>query len=113
MKGIQLRSLGISICVAFCFAPIFGSSAAHAACLENQADRTVYVTLQSSRGQQTGSLMVGNRLCVPTGKGKKAVAKIVPYGGARFGCKAEIVGDETAVLTRFGTMNDCDFVPGQ
>lgn len=84
-----------------------------AACLQNQSDRTVYVTLSSSFGQKSGNLTVGERMCVKTDKGRKAVAKIVPYGGARFGCKSDIGDSKTSVLVRFGTMNNCSFEQGE
>lgn len=88
---------------------------ASAACLKNQSGRTVYVDLKAgdSGAKAAGNLLIGERFCVKTGKGRKALAKIFPYGGARFGCKTDIVGDETLVLMRFGTMNNCDFVPGK
>ncbi|MCT4655264.1 MAG: hypothetical protein N4A65_05610 [Cohaesibacter sp.] len=84
------------------------------ACLTNQSGKTVYVSLMSNRdgGQKVGNLTIGNSFCLPVSKGNAAVAKVTPYAGARIGCKVKIVGKETLVLTKFGTMNNCTFVPG-
>lgn len=89
------------------------SQIALAACLQNQSDRTVYVTLSSSLGQRAGNVTVGEQICVKVDQGHKAVAKIVPYGGARFGCKADIKDRQTSILVQFGTMNNCTIAPGK
>lgn len=92
-----------------------GLSSANAACLSNQSRDTVYVKMSSNKdgGVKVGNLVVGLSFCLPVSKGHKATAKITPYPNARIGCKVEIVGDETLELVKFGTMNNCVFVPGR
>lgn len=101
--------------IVFAAAMIVGSSVAGAACLSNQSGKTVYAKVEANRdgGVKIGNLVVGSSFCLPVAKGEKATAKITPYAGARMGCKVEIVGNETLELTKFGTMNNCVFVPGR
>jgi len=92
-----------------------GTTTVDAACLSNQSGKTVYAKVTSNKdgGEKVGNLIAGTSFCLPIAKGQKAIAKITPYAGARIGCKVEIVGNETLELVKFGTMNNCTFVPGR
>lgn len=92
---------------------VFSLDDASAACLRNQSNKTVYASLTSGvdGGRKVGNLIIGETFCVPAGEVGKVTVKVNPYAGSRMGCKIQIVGDENMDLVRFGTMNNCVFVP--
>lgn len=87
---------------------IFATSA-DAACLVNNAGRTVYAIVTSPEGRMERKLPVGDKVCKDVGKKGDVRFNILPYGGARFGCRLDLKGEETSILVRFSTMNKCDF----
>lgn len=109
-NGVRAVICGaVALCANFAFV-----IAAEAACLRNDAHRTVYVSLAAPSedvADKIGNLVIGDQFCIPVKKGVKVVIKVTPYGGARFGCKIFASGNENLVLTKFGNMNNCTFVP--
>ncbi len=83
---------------------------ASAACLENGAGRTLYILMQSENGDIERNLPVGDVMCLNVEEKIKVDANILPYGGARFGCRFKLKGKEQFVITEFHTMNKCKFL---
>nr|WP_319485263.1 hypothetical protein [uncultured Cohaesibacter sp.] len=83
---------------------------ASAACLENGAGRTLYILMQSENGDIERNLPVGDVMCLNVEEQTKVDANILPYGGARFGCRFKLKGKEQFVITEFHTMNKCKFL---
>lgn len=90
-----------------CFSEVVSA----ATCLKNNTSRTLYVDMQSGEDGQIGNMLAGGYFCIDVKKSRKAVAKVYPYGGARMGCKVVIPANKTYLLQRFGTLNNCKFVP--
>nr|WP_319388940.1 hypothetical protein [uncultured Cohaesibacter sp.] len=80
---------------------------ASAACLENGAGRTLYILMQSESGDIERNLSVGDVICLDVEEKTRVDANILPYGGARFGCRFQLNGQERFAITEFHTMNKC------
>ncbi len=85
------------------------TAAANAACVRNDTSKTLYVIMSSSSGKLERTFYSGETICKAVPKREKAKVNILPFGGARFGCRTEILADQTVGLTQFGTMNKCAF----
>jgi hypothetical protein len=83
---------------------------AFAACLENGAGRTLYILMQSEYGDIERNLPVGDVICLNVEEKVRVDANILPYGGARFGCRFQLSGKERFVVTEFHTMNKCRYL---
>ena len=88
---------------------LLASMSADAACLRNDAGRTLYATIQSSAGRIEQNIRAGEEICQRVSSRTMVIVNVMPFGGARFGCRAEMKGDEKLTLTHFGTMNKCRF----
>ncbi len=98
----------ISIVAVFCAFPLF-ATAAEAACVRNDTPKNLYVVMSSSAGMLERTFVAGATVCLPVGKGLKAKVNVLPFSGARFGCRTEIRSGQTVGLDQFGTMNKCHF----
>ena len=85
------------------------SEASLAACVKNDAGRNLFIVMASDAGRIERSFLSRDRLCQPAPDGEQVRVSILPYGGARFGCRIDLVGDEISTLLRFDTMNKCKF----
>ena len=101
--------VGIRAIFAYAALVIPLNMSAWAACLENGADQTLYVLLESNSGKIERNLPVGDVVCLTVSGKKQVTATIQPFGGARFGCRFEFNGKRRYLITRFKTMDNCKF----
>ena len=80
------------------------------ACVQNSTNNTLFVILSSSSGKAERTFRIGDKICQSAADGDPMSVNILPYGGARFGCKADLEEDKTMVLLNFSTMNKCEFL---
>ncbi len=98
----------VSMVAVFCAFPLF-ATAAEAACVRNDTPKNLYVVMSSGAGTLERTLVAGATVCLPVGKGLKAKVNVLPFSGARFGCRTEIRSGQTVGLDQSRTMNKCHF----
>ena len=108
MKRQNLIGAFASVAIVFGLAGL-SSQEAEAACIKNETGRTLYVMMTSKAGKLAQNLITGTQVCQKISQNTDVVVNILPYGGARFGCRKEMKGGDTAILRRFHTMNKCAF----
>ncbi|SNY93798.1 hypothetical protein SAMN04515647_4119 [Cohaesibacter sp. ES.047] len=84
-------------------------ASSQAACLVNVTDRSLILFMKSPVERIERSFPIGARVCQTVSDQTVVEAHILPYVGARFGCEAEIKGQQVLRLRHFGTMNKCEF----
>ena len=89
--------------------PLMFPVAAEAACVRNDTHKTLYVIMTSTSGKLEQTFQSGSTICQSVPKGTQTKVNILPFGGARFGCRTDIDAEQTVGLDQFSTMNKCHF----
>ncbi|WP_319529149.1 hypothetical protein [uncultured Cohaesibacter sp.] len=108
MKLMKI-SKPIKLCLATLGVLAVEAGASQAACLVNFADQSLIVFMKSPGERIEQSVPIGTRVCQTVSKQVVVQVNIVPYIGARFGCRTEIRGQDIVNLRSFSTMNKCQF----
>nr|WP_321444374.1 hypothetical protein [uncultured Cohaesibacter sp.] len=108
MKPSFCKRKYVSMAAIVCAAS-FIAIAAEAACVRNDTPKSLYVVMKSKASRVERTFVGGETVCLTVGKREKAKVNVLPFSGARFGCRTEIRAGQTVGLDQFGTMNKCHF----